>query len=414
MARIRTVKPDFFRHEGLQDLEAAHPKLKPMLVFAGLWGHCDKEGRFEWRPRQLKLDILPFLDFDMNETLYALEQGGFIIRYEVQGKHYGIVPTFGDHQRISGKEAQEEAKHPPLPKVKTKKQVGSDGEANEQRERPSGNIPVSLGREGKGVQEEEGNTGSAPEVAPREENVSRETRKRGTRLEDDWRPSDADLAYARSLGWDDARTERERVAIIRWSKSSPKNGVKLDWSATWRNWVDRVNGEKPANPTADRAKSRRAAIAAGMGDKFPGGEIGPGIVGGDEASHGFGTGPIIEGFAEPGETISSGEPASLCAGDGETPGLGGDVRPADEGRSNGDRVLSGVVGRSAGGFADGSDQTDHREPPVPYAAEAGGYSEARVGGLRETESNVDARESGAEVREIVDPFEIPAALRRFA
>jgi hypothetical protein len=25
MARIRTIKPEFFRHEGLQDLEMSHP-----------------------------------------------------------------------------------------------------------------------------------------------------------------------------------------------------------------------------------------------------------------------------------------------------------------------------------------------------------------------------------------------------
>lgn len=112
MARIRTIKPEFFRHEGLQDLEAANPGSYPMLVFAGLWGHCDKGGVFEWRPRTLKLDILPFLDFDMAETLALLTQAGLVTRYEVDGKEYGLVPTFADHQRIGGKEAQEPVKHP--------------------------------------------------------------------------------------------------------------------------------------------------------------------------------------------------------------------------------------------------------------------------------------------------------------
>lgn len=45
MARIRTIKPEFFRHEGLQDLEQANPGAYAMLVFAALWGHCDKHGR---------------------------------------------------------------------------------------------------------------------------------------------------------------------------------------------------------------------------------------------------------------------------------------------------------------------------------------------------------------------------------
>ena len=112
MARIRTIKPDFFRHEGLQDLEIAHPGKYPMLVFSGLWGHCDKSGRFEWRPRQLKLDILPFLSFDMAETLQILVGGGMVERYEVEGKQYGVIRSFPEHQRVSGKEAQEPEKYP--------------------------------------------------------------------------------------------------------------------------------------------------------------------------------------------------------------------------------------------------------------------------------------------------------------
>jgi hypothetical protein len=115
MARIRTVKPEFFRHEGLQDLEVKYPKKYPMLVFAGLWTSCDKNGRFEWRPRQLKLDILPFIPFDMDETLSILKAAGFIFIYEVSGKAFGIIPTFNDHQRITGKEAQAPGRYPDPP-----------------------------------------------------------------------------------------------------------------------------------------------------------------------------------------------------------------------------------------------------------------------------------------------------------
>jgi hypothetical protein len=112
MARIRTIKPEFFRHEGLQDLEISHPGQYPMLVFAGLWSLCDKAGRFEWKPRQIKLDVLPFLPFDMEETLSLLESSGFIEHYEVDGKLYGYIPSFKDHQRITGKEATSPEKYP--------------------------------------------------------------------------------------------------------------------------------------------------------------------------------------------------------------------------------------------------------------------------------------------------------------
>jgi hypothetical protein len=115
MPRIRTFKPELLRHEKLQDLEAEHAELRPMLVFAGLWTQADKEGRFEYSPRTLKLDILPFVPFDMAETLALLEREGFVVRYRADGKEYGLIPSFKKHQRIGGKEAQDPPRFPPPP-----------------------------------------------------------------------------------------------------------------------------------------------------------------------------------------------------------------------------------------------------------------------------------------------------------
>lgn len=161
MPRIRTVKPDFFRHEQLQDLEAANPGQYPMLVFAGLWGHCDKAGRFEWKPRQLKLDILPFLNYEMAKTLTLLEAHQFVRRYTVDGKEYGCIPTFSEHQRINGKESQEPEKYPQphdneaemelshsaeMTREAHGKQPGSTGEATGKQSRRQ----EGKGREGNG------------------------------------------------------------------------------------------------------------------------------------------------------------------------------------------------------------------------------------------------------------------------
>jgi len=115
MARIRTIKPEFFRHEELQDLETANPGKFTMLVFAALWGHCDNQGVFVYRPRQLKLDILPYLNFNMEETLAILEESGFITSFTDDGKDYGHIPTFLNHQNLNGKEATAEGKKHPSP-----------------------------------------------------------------------------------------------------------------------------------------------------------------------------------------------------------------------------------------------------------------------------------------------------------
>jgi hypothetical protein len=154
--RIRTIKPDFFIDEDLQDLEMAHPGKYVMLTFAGLWGNCDKQGVFEWRPRSLKLHILPFLEYELAETLEILREEGFIIRFEAEGKVYGFVPTFGKHQRITGKEAQEPSRYPTPPKENLP--GNSKGKVEEPPEKQQGNTgetPETTGREGKGREKEE-------------------------------------------------------------------------------------------------------------------------------------------------------------------------------------------------------------------------------------------------------------------
>lgn len=165
MSRIRTIKPSFFRHEDLQDLEKAHPGAYVMLVFAGLWGHCDRRGTFEWKPRTLKLDILPFLDFDLAATLSILECHGFVIRWEASGKHWGNIPSFPEHQRITGKEAENDSKFPQPPDVSRKdtrealgKKRGNIGETPETH-------PVV--QEGKGREEEKEEEGNIQHACAR-------------------------------------------------------------------------------------------------------------------------------------------------------------------------------------------------------------------------------------------------------
>lgn len=295
MARIRTIKPDFFRDEDLQDVEAAHPGKYTMLVFAGLWGHCDKAGRFRWLPRTLKLDILPFLQFDMDETLGILQEAGFVRRYEVGGKVYGVIPTFAQHQRIGGKEAQEPERFPAPPSEEKQKRARKSKETPEAQSGSSGEAtgkqPPAQEEEGNGERERKGREVAAtapPSASPEPEvqkvqNVSRETielpadplkaddelvddappttvARRGTRLPVDWMPSAEDIAFCRTHRSD---LDPSRVADeFRdwWIAKAGSGGVKLDWHATWRTWVRRQNAVKiPAfrSRDDDRAETIR-------------------------------------------------------------------------------------------------------------------------------------------------------------
>jgi len=104
MARIRTIKPEFFMHEELYDLEA-ETGLPVRLAFIGLWCQCDREGRFKWRPRTLRAQILPFDDVDFSRVLQALTTRGFIVNYASDGVDYGLIPTFATHQVLNNRES---------------------------------------------------------------------------------------------------------------------------------------------------------------------------------------------------------------------------------------------------------------------------------------------------------------------
>lgn len=112
MARSRIIKPAFFRHEGLYDAER-ETGMPLRVAFAGIWTVADKSGRFEWRPRTLKPDVLPHDDLDFGAVMEALRMRGFLLRYEVGGKVYGCIPSWGTHQTPNQREPASTLPEPP-------------------------------------------------------------------------------------------------------------------------------------------------------------------------------------------------------------------------------------------------------------------------------------------------------------
>ena len=97
--RARSIKPGFFKNE---DLAALSPLMR--LLFAGLWGCADREGRLEDRPKRIKAEVLPYDDCDVDAMLDELstaptsDDTPFIVRYEVDEQRYIAIPTFLEHQ----------------------------------------------------------------------------------------------------------------------------------------------------------------------------------------------------------------------------------------------------------------------------------------------------------------------------
>jgi len=103
--RIRTIKPEFFHHEGLFEAEL-ETKLPIRVAFAGLWCIADREGRFKWEPRRIGVQVLPYDGVDFSRVLDALTTRGFVFKYRVGDACFGFIPSFLKHQVINNRESE--------------------------------------------------------------------------------------------------------------------------------------------------------------------------------------------------------------------------------------------------------------------------------------------------------------------
>jgi len=110
--RIRTIKPEFFLHEDLFELEK-NSSLPVRVAFIGLWCAADREGRFAWQPRRLGAQILPYDEIDFSRVLDALTTRGFVVKYASGDGVFGYIPGFKRHQVINNRERVTEIPNPP-------------------------------------------------------------------------------------------------------------------------------------------------------------------------------------------------------------------------------------------------------------------------------------------------------------
>ena len=83
MARARNIKPGFFQNEELAELAPID-----RLAFIALWTVCDYKGCLEYRPKRLKIQLLPYDDIDIEKTIKNLESMGFVQVYQVNNENY--------------------------------------------------------------------------------------------------------------------------------------------------------------------------------------------------------------------------------------------------------------------------------------------------------------------------------------
>lgn len=97
MARIRTIKPEFFTSE---DIVSLSPLAR--LLYIALWCEADKEGRLLWKPRTFKIRYLPADDCDVQALCDELLNSGLVRLY---GDGFAVIPSFARHQHINPRES---------------------------------------------------------------------------------------------------------------------------------------------------------------------------------------------------------------------------------------------------------------------------------------------------------------------
>lgn len=97
MARIRTIKPEFFTSEDIVELEPL-----ARLLYIALWCEADKEGRMVWKPKTFKMRYLPGDCCDIESVCGSLVDSGLVVLY---GEGLAYIPTFYRHQHINPRES---------------------------------------------------------------------------------------------------------------------------------------------------------------------------------------------------------------------------------------------------------------------------------------------------------------------
>lgn len=107
MARIRTIKPEFWTDEKVVELSAF-----ARLLFIGIWNFCDDDGRMVYSPKRIKMQIFPSDSLDCSELIGEIRGKSLVDVYSVEDVEYLQVVGFTKHQKV---DKRTPSKLPPSP-----------------------------------------------------------------------------------------------------------------------------------------------------------------------------------------------------------------------------------------------------------------------------------------------------------
>lgn len=152
MARIRTIKPEFWHDEELSSLSP-----EACLLAIGLLNMADDEGYFKANPKLIEAAIFPLRELSLSThgLISELSNIKYITVYSGDdGKKYGLVNNFLKHQKIN---------RPNISKIKGLCKFTEDSLSDH------GGLTVGTGNREQGMEQGKEGEGNAGEVGPSSE-----------------------------------------------------------------------------------------------------------------------------------------------------------------------------------------------------------------------------------------------------
>jgi hypothetical protein len=227
MARIRSIKPEFFANE---DLARCSPMAR--LLAIAVLQLADGKGRFRWIGIQVQAHAFPFdEDVEIEALAAELEAIGYLRRYRVNGRTYADIPTFERHQRLQSKEIAQGSNLPAYPEQDEEIPGTHPGAFPERTEvRPRNATEEEREEEGKRKGKDSARS-RGPTDPPDEIPITDAMRE--------W------FAEKRFPG----TPEQHAEAMLDWHRARGRRAK--DWQACWRTWCRKAQEFAPQHRARD-------------------------------------------------------------------------------------------------------------------------------------------------------------------
>lgn len=269
MARIRTIKPEFFTSEDITEIEPL-----ARLLYIGLWCEADKEGRLAWKPKTLKTRYLPGDECDIEALCDVLVARRLVILY---ADGLAVIPRFRDHQHINPREKESVFPAPTAEDLTRNPRVSDASVTRREEGRKEGNI-----KEGKGT-----SPAQAPDAPPPVDNSTTEKRqkRRGTPEDEkaarwmfgqvlavnatakqpNWTVWADDVRLMREI---DKRTHKEICELFQWAKHDSFWCANIQSPSKLREKWDTLTEQRARGRTSTHGEKFTFAGINRAGDKL--------------------------------------------------------------------------------------------------------------------------------------------------